>query len=342
MTTWMVRAGQGGAYVDVFLNERCVGVDFGSGAFERPPMDLEHDELAGEIRRARPEASRGNVHTSARQLYRFVHGPETGDAVVTYDPAARVYYIGTIEAAAEWSPGRGNALATRRAVKWTCKAPRDVLSVETRNTLGSIMTLFVVHEEAAEELRRASVSLASSLDDVEVPSTPPVREELSIEDLRWENVEKSHEFIEDVIAKLDPYELQNLMAGILRAMGYKTRVAPPGPDRGVDIFASPDGLGLEEPRIFVEVKQRPATAIGSQDIRAFLGGRKPTDRCLYVSTGGFTKDARYEGDRASMPLTLIDLQGLRELLLAHYEALDAETRQLVPLTRVYWPIQREE
>jgi restriction system protein len=138
------------------------------------------------------------------------------------------------------------------------------------------------------------------------------------------------------------YELQELVAGILRAMGYKTRVSPPGADRGVDIFASPDGLGLEEPRIFVEVKHRLKSTMGSTDLRSFIGGRKPADRCLYVSTGGFTKEARYEADRAAVPLTLVDLPALRELLLVHYDGVDAEARQLVPLTRVYWPIKEDE
>jgi restriction system protein len=132
--------------------------------------------------------------------------------------------------------------------------------------------------------------------------------------------------------------MQNLIAGILRAMGYRTTVSPRGSDRGVDIFASPDGLGLQEPRIFVEVKHRAQTQMTAEKIRAFLGGRKPGDRCLYVSTGSFSKDARYEADRASVPTTLLDLQGVRRLLVEHYEKLDAETRALVPLKRIYWPI----
>ncbi len=39
------------------------------------------------------------------------------------------------------------------------------------------------------------------------------------------------------------------------------------------------------------------------------------ERCLYVRTGGFTQYARYEADRAAVPLTLVDLPVLRELLL---------------------------
>lgn len=64
--------------------------------------------------------------------------------------------------------------------------------------------------------------------------------------------------------------MEQLVAAILRAMGYKARVTPKGPDRGVDVIASPDGLGLEEPRIKAEVKHRPKTPIGSQLIRSFL------------------------------------------------------------------------
>jgi restriction system protein len=37
-------------------------------------------------------------------------------------------------------------------------------------------------------------------------------------------------------------------------------------------------------------------------------------------------------------MTLIDMQGLRKLLVEHYENLDAETRALVPLKRLYWPL----
>ena len=133
-------------------------------------------------------------------------------------------------------------------------------------------------------------------------------EEKETEDeLRAETIEKADQFIEDAINRLDWDDLQELVAGILRAMGYRTSVAGPGSDRGVDIFASPDGIGLQEPRIFVEVKHRTETKMGAKEIRAFLGGRKPGDKCLYVSTGGFAKDAHYEADRASVPLTLVPL-----------------------------------
>lgn len=121
------------------------------------------------------------------------------------------------------------------------------------------------------------------------------------------------EFIKDKLTELDWDEMQELTAGILRAMGYKTRVARPGPDRGADIVASPDGLGFEMPRIVVEVKHRQGQ-MGAKEVRSFLGGRHKDDRGLFVSTGGFSKDARYEADRASIPLALWDLDDLFDTL----------------------------
>ena len=160
-------------------------------------------------------------------------------------------------------------------------------------------------------------------------------EDEAVEELSEEFVEKANAFIEDHIAKLDWEEMQQLVAGLLRAMGYRTTISDPGPDRGYDVFASPDGLGLEEPRIFAEVKHRKGTPMGSQDVRSFLGGRSKDDRCLYVSTGGFTREARYEADRSNVPLKLLTLRDLRRLLADYYETLDEQTRALVPLKQIY-------
>ena len=78
--------------------------------------------------------------------------------------------------------------------------------------------------------------------------------------------------------------------------------------------------------------------MGSDEIRSFLGGRHASDKGLYVSTGGFSKDARYEAERANIPLTLMDLDTLVEVILDNYEGMDTEARQLIALKRVYWPL----
>ena len=131
--------------------------------------------------------------------------------------------------------------------------------------------------------------------------------------------------------------MENLVAAVLRALGYQARVTPPGPDRGVDVIASPAGLGLETPRIKAEVKHRSKTPIGAQDVRSFIGGLREGDRGIYVSTGGFTKDARYEAERSLTPVTLVTLDDLVELIVTHYDQFDIDARALLPLVRIYMP-----
>jgi restriction system protein len=252
-----------------------------------------------------------------------------------------VYFLGSIVSAYQWAPDT-EAGSHVRKVKWTSQVPRDSLGVETRNTLGAIQTLFKLNPEAWRDIESHQAALGTktgpSNSAVEAAASATRDEPSEAKELiREEVAQKADDFIEDAIGKLGPYTMQDLIAGILRAMGYITKVSPPGPDRGVDIFASPDGLGLQEPRIFVEVKHREGQ-MGAKEIRSFMGGRKQGDRCLYVSIGGFSKDAHYEAERSLIPLTLVNMADLRKLLVDHYDRLDAETRALVPLRKIYWPV----
>lgn len=339
---WMIRAGEGASMVEQCIEGSFIGVGFGQHIFSEVPATARREDIARAYRKACPEWSEHKIANASGQLFRFLSEVKIGDEVVTGDPARRLYYLGTVDSEAEFVATAVDSMPFRRKVRWSKKSPRDDLSVETRNTLGAIQTLFRLSPGAIGDLRAHAVDImATPKERAKAPDHSTAKgdgEGRSTEELRREIIEKAQQFIEDSIAQLDAYEMQNLVAGILRGMGYKPRVSPPGSDRGVDIFASPDGLGLEEPRIFVEVKHRPATSIGAPEVRSFLGGRKTGDRCLYVSTGGFTREARYEAERANVPLTLIDMPTLRTLLLDHYERLDQETTRLVPLTKVYWPI----
>ena len=149
-------------------------------------------------------------------------------------------------------------------------------------------------------------------------------------------ISKAHEFIKDKIVALNWDQMQDIVAGLLRAMGYKTKVSLKGPDRGRDIIASPDGLGLEDPRIIVEVKHRSGQ-MGAQDVRSFTGGLRQGSKGLYVSTGGFSKEAKYEAERSTIPVTLVDMDSFVDLLVQYYDNLDVDTKMLVPLVKIYWP-----
>ena len=97
--------------------------------------------------------------------------------------------------------------------------------------------------------------------------------------------------IEHYVQSMNPYDLQKLVAALLRAMGYHVSwIAPPGPDKGIDILAHNDPLGTSTPRIKVQVKRR-ADTISLDGLRSFMAMLGEQDVGIFVSTGGFTSDA---------------------------------------------------
>lgn len=62
--------------------------------------------------------------------------------------------------------------------------------------------------------------------------------------------------ISQYLKSMNPYDFQDLVADLLRAMSYHVSwVSPPGKDGGLDILAWPDALGTTPPRIKVQVKR---------------------------------------------------------------------------------------
>jgi restriction system protein len=327
---WMVRGDSGRLYEE-FRAKGVAAVGWAALAARIQPQ-MSREQLKELCREVYPEDKKGTALASASQVWRFMREMRIGDHVITYSPDSRTYMLGIITSdatiRAEWHE---IGMSIARTVDWQpVEIARDDLSQQTKNSLGSTLTVFLLPSQAAEEMLGLT-----NRDSVSPPRTATVlEEELAdpLSDIELQAIER----IKDMINTLDWNDMQELVAGILRAMGYKTQVSPVGADRGKDIIASPDGFGFENPRIVVEVKHRKAK-MGSQEIRSFLGGRHKDDRGLYVSTGGFSVDAYYEADRATVPLTLWTLDSLVRALIEHYDSTDTETKRLVPLKRMYWP-----
>lgn len=328
-TMWMVRAGEAAYAIEDFRAKGVVAIGWSDNHTDWTKF-ANRDAIQVQIAKESPDNSSTQNLVSASQIIRFLRELAVDDRVVSYNPSVRRYLVGTITGHPNYEPGLIEGLQTFRSVKWEQReVARDELSAGTRNSLGAISTLFRVPDTAAAEIEAQLAGRAVP------PEVEP--EQVSGETAVLKDVQaRSHEFIKDRISKLDWEQMQRLIAGLLRAMGYKTRVSPPGADRGKDIVASPDGFGFESPRIVVEVKHRKG-AIGSTEIRSFLGGRHKDDKGLYVSTGGFTKDAQYEAERSSIPLTLMDMDDLALAVAEYYEKMDAEARALLPLIHIYWP-----
>jgi restriction system protein len=166
------------------------------------------------------------------------------------------------------------------------------------------------------------------------PDEPNVRSGIALEEAE----EAAWEAIRAYVAIMPPYDFQELVGALLRAMGYYVVwISPPGPDRGIDLIAHNDPLGTTDPRIVVQVKRYGTNKVTSDALRSFLAVLGDKDVGIFICPGGFTSDAEREArTQERRRLTLIDLNKLVALWIEHFDALPDDKRQLLPLKPVHF------
>jgi len=148
-------------------------------------------------------------------------------------------------------------------------------------------------EKFTSEVRRLYRQWAANRPE---PSDDVAEEEAEAADVTG-TFEEAEEFawidIERHLRSMAPYDFQNLVAALLRAMGYHVSwIAPPGRgDGGIDILAHTDPLGINMPRIKVQVKRR-TDKVAVDGLRTFMAVLGDQDVGLFVSAGGFTREQR--------------------------------------------------
>ena len=181
------------------------------------------------------------------------------------------------------------------------------------------------YKEWDENQRERDTSSRQLENDEEIISSPELTFEKASSDANLE--------IEEFVQRRGPYEFQELVAALLRGMGYHTPfIAPKGRDGGIDIQAYTDPLGTVAPRIIVQVKQRPGTKVSVQEMRELSGLlRRDGDIGLFVSTGGFTNEAVLEAKNSSRHVEIMGMERFIDLWKTHYPDMPEEDKLLLPL-----------
>jgi restriction system protein len=150
--------------------------------------------------------------------------------------------------------------------------------------------------------------------------------------------ESARSDIHSFLASMPPYDFQELIAGLMRAMGYYVQwIAPPGRDGGVDIVAFTDPLGATGPRIKVQVKRWTTSKIGVDGLRSFLAVLGAQDVGVFVSLAGFSSDAEAEARvQDNRRLLLIDEDRLVKMWIDYHDRLTERDRSRLPLEPVYF------
>jgi len=98
----------------------------------------------------------------------------------------------------------------------------------------------------------------------------------------------------------------------------------------------PVAFGCEQPLIKAQVKHKQSTS-GGPEMRSFIGTLRSEEKGIFVSTGGFTRDAKREAEHAHQTVTLFDRDEFIQLMLQHYEHLESEFKAQIPLQQVWVP-----
>lgn len=144
--------------------------------------------------------------------------------------------------------------------------------------------------------------------------------------------EQANEGIRQYIKSKNPYEFQDMVAALLRSMGYYTPfVAPKGRDGGVDVIAYIDALGAKAPRIKVHVKHKPDDSVPAKDIRGLLGILRDGDIGLFVTSGAYSQPARQEALSSKTYIKLIDGEDFIQMWQENYNKMPDQDKNMLPL-----------
>jgi restriction system protein len=323
---WGIHAGRTGEAHALFMEKSCIAL----GWPEMGDLNLlgrSRDGFKKKLFDKEPGKSVPQIAVSAGQPFRFVHEMKVGDLVVFPSKVDRKVHLGRVTGGYAYSPAAEPEYPNRRPVEWLKSLPRTAFTQGALYEVGSAMSLFQVKNFADEFIAALSGQLAPAAVE---------RDEGQIAAVVTESEQSTEDFI---LKRLDHdfkgHALENFVAGLLEAMGFRARVTKKSGDGGVDIIAHRDALGFEPPIIKVQVKSSLGT-LGEPEVKQLKGNLSGGEKGLLVTLGTISPKAELFA-RTVPDIRLIDGAALVRLILEHYEQFDSGYRAALPLKRVYLP-----
>ena len=315
---------------NLFLHQDVIAIGWREmGDLSQIPAD--RDAFKEKYLEVYPDSKKGGIANGVGMLYRFTYEVEIGDYVVFPSKINRQINIGVVEGGYEYHP-EALEYVQQHKVRWLKHLSRTVFSQGALYEAGSALSFFAVKNYADEYLAaldkgfKRNAMAAGAEEDESVGATAK------------EIIEATKDFILKELSKnLKGYALEEFVANLLKAMGYRTTVSAHGGDSGIDIIAYKDEL---PPRILVQVKSQDSD-IKESTIQSLKGAMREGDYGLFVTLSNYTKNAQKYLD--STPIIRgINGRELVDLILKYYEDLRDKYKKMIPLKMVYIPVAKEE
>jgi restriction system protein len=232
-------------------------------------------------------------------------------------------------------------------VDWTITdLPRTSVKQDLLYTLGSAMSIFAPTKNHAvarlEELLRGGTdpgqAVFQTAPKITGSTSAPVPDEDDVDEpeLHTDIVEVARDQIRAKIAEeFSGHELTALVTAMLEAEGFTCTMSPPGADGGIDIVAGRGLLGMDAPRLVVQVKS--GGQIGDPVVRDLSGVMhdQNADQGLLVAWGGLSKQARATVQGQQFRMRVWTAEDVIDGVLRVYESLPEDIRSRIPLKRVW-------
>lgn len=294
-------------------------------------IKAERDAFKEKYAQVYPDAKKGSIANGAGMLYRFACEVQIGDYVVFPSKIDRRINIGIVEGNYEYNPDAVEYVQQHK-VKWLKHLPRTAFSQGALYEVGSAMSFFSIKNYSDEYLSALEKNFKK--EDISNDS----EEDESVGATADEIIESTKDFILKELSKnLKGYDLEQFVANLLNAMGYRTSVSAHGGDSGIDITAYKDEL---PPRILVQVKSQDGD-IKESTIQSLKGAMREGDYGLFVTLSNYTKNAQKYLENTPI-IRGINGTELVDLILKYYEDLSEKYRKMIPLKMVYIPVAKSD
>lgn len=312
----------------LFLNKNVIAIgwrEFGDCSLLEPTREAFKDHFTATY----PNVKKGAIPTSAGMLYRFACEVQIVDYMVFPSKIDRKINLGIVESDYVYDPTAVEYVQQRK-VKWLKHLPRTAFSQGALYEVGSAMSFFMIKNYADEYLSALEKGFKVNAAVVESDETVGA----TAEDI----IESTKDFILKKLSKnLKGYAMEEFVADLLKAMGYRCTVSTQGGDSGIDITAYKDEL---PPRILVQVKTQDSD-IKETTIQSLKGAMREGDYGLFVTLSNYTKNAQKYLENTPI-IRGINGTELVDLILKYYAQLSEKYRKMIPLKMVYIPVPEAE
>ncbi len=341
---YLARAGRNGEDEEYALDNNPAIISFR----EYPSLEelKDYDAVFKLVTTTTPDIKTRAAGNYAGQLWAFAIAMKEGDIVVLPRKLTSQVALGIVTGPYQYRK-IGDEKRHTRPVKWIRPdIPRTTFNQDLLYSFGAFMTVCSISRNDAE--RRIEAVLQGKPDpgfqsEEQKPSKATVPSTDSVATGSIDLTQLAHDqIVAHIQNQFTRHDLARLVDAVLKAEGWMTKLSPPGPDGGIDIFAGRGSFGLDQPRLCVQVKSQTSPC----DVTVYrsLQGSMQTfkaEQGLLVCWGGFNKAVTTEAKQGYFTVRLWESRDLVEAIYRNYERLPAEIQAELPLKRV-WMLVMEE